>query len=1823
MRKMLWKRRIATLLILCMVIMQIPAPVYAQNSASSKAAESVEIPEEYETLKLGSDETIVDLSETNEAEAATQTAADDEILESIKTYGSIPVVKKQAETEEEPAEEAPVIEAVTETKMAAADAEEEIVPEKADEVAGTMTIGKTQPVHIEIPNETISYAFTPEEAGDYILSTWVDGTEIQNWVSVVDENGLYASSSIRDTSSVKMSLTAGETYYVNAMAYEQGYFNVRVSKAETISGNSVSLNCAGEYKIDAGEKNAVLVNMKVEGNTDFYLNQAGSAAYMKLQDGSYQFYVLGEQKYLITKKDDSPASINISVTETQVPSVTMDQNTTCMEQPLSQSQDSMGMMPSYFKFTPSVAGTYAFGNVYEYANLSAAEWNEGTNNWNNIYYGSGKMRTALEAGETYLIAVSNFRTAKLVIEKIVEKSLVLGTESEETISTRFGYYKIPVDEAGIYELTLLGDHEEFSVKCSGSTAYILNNQFHTSLVYQKNNGICTMLVPAIEGDMELFFSTPNIDKAIGNVKLSLKKKEAAMAPDAENCAKKAVTLSGMDETWMSFTPTTTGKYVFCTEDKSDLYTNGQMRYINEDGMIFSGTSQSTSDNIHLCDELTAGTTYYYMLRPIYLNASEDIQVAVYPVTEVEYSGSGEVKTSIRKAVTYKMEVPKAGFYQINVNGADESYFIDMEDEDGESYLANAFVYKDIPRIFQFAKAGTYNIRVSKEVMSDSADEITFSCTSDAALQVLSGTDQATVDVNNTDGVWIEYTPQESGWYIFDVNQLGDSFRVALSIESEDGLEIVYQDYDKYFTTDSGVSYIYSLVAGRKCYYKVYPTYETTGTVSVKMNAVSSCVNAGETSIPEITPTDRLYVLKTNFTEKQYTKLSVGDSFYLKEVTEGQNNDYNYVYNNNIILFPAGEHEYLMYFPWMEDIGTIKFNAWQADETLGGQISVSGTGSSVSKWAKFVPEESGIYSLYRKGETVNVDDYYTELYYEGEKRLQYIDSYYDDYHFLTAGVSYFYWIEIEHWDDEDKEMQADFAFEKVEIQDEVFGMGTNTISMNNIWMSPAEVEEGKYLTLTPGDLDEYYSFRWVALYDTGNFEPVNGYGLEGIDNSLYFEDGFFDRYSNVADLYVIIKKRTYTEEPADTTFTLSETEVLSRQLTFGKAYEEPASAAIKEYTFTADREKTAIIIDELDNQIFDLYNITDPDDIYRVSDTYSSFTTEDGVWKAVYNYWTTPGDTYKVVVFDKNKYEIEINEMKTTTVYDYDEYEAYIASGGTINLVNSLTDDMREKLYNDTADYEYSYKAGKYIFMDSSAFKNPADIWWPSSVLCVNTIDNLYEWTYNDICEGVEYNYGYGRYYTRGLYSIGKSSESALSLVTATGKVPGDEILIHKREPVTVLIQTINLSGVNLMEVGQTAKLTAQTSTLNKYSPTKPGVAFSSSNPAIVSVDPQGNMTANAAGTAVITCTSLDGNAKATMTITVKQSIVNAESVTISGGTEVFVGDDLQLSAAIGTGGKGKPTVDGVTWASSNPAVATVDENGKVSAKAKGTVTITATSKDGYATSSVEITVKPVWATKVELNEKSILMKKGTTYKWLEVTFAPANTSEKDLEWSSSNTKVATVSAQGVIKAKAVGTTTITVKTSNGKEDQVKVKVTSSNIKVKKIVLPKKEEVLVGDVIRLEPEVEPVNATNNKVSYKSSDTAVATVTNAGVVTAKKAGKATITVTAKDGTGKKATCVITVKNPDKPKLSGAKSNKKKEVTLTWDKVENADGYIVYMATGKKGKYKVVATINDRETTSYTVKKLKSKKTYYFKVVSFVKAGKKKANSKDSAVKSVKVK
>jgi uncharacterized protein YjdB len=249
---------------------------------------------------------------------------------------------------------------------------------------------------------------------------------------------------------------------------------------------------------------------------------------------------------------------------------------------------------------------------------------------------------------------------------------------------------------------------------------------------------------------------------------------------------------------------------------------------------------------------------------------------------------------------------------------------------------------------------------------------------------------------------------------------------------------------------------------------------------------------------------------------------------------------------------------------------------------------------------------------------------------------------------------------------------------------------------------------------------------------------------------------------------------------------------------------------------------------------------------------------------------------------------------------------------------------------------------------------------------------------------------------------------------------------------TVLATSIELDVTNTkITEGETVQLTV---TVLPEEATDKGVAWSSDDETVATVDQNGLVVAVGAGTATITTTTTDGsNLSASCTVTVEPNVVIATSIELNQlSADVTEGETLQLTATVLPE---EATDKSVAWSSSDEAVATVDQNGLVTAVGAGTATVTATTMDGSNLSaSCTVTIEPtvVLATSIAMNQTSADVTEGETLQ-LTATVLPEDATDKSVAWSSSDETVATVDQDGLVAAVVAGTATITATTVDGSE----------------------------------------------------------------------------------------------------------------------------------------------------------------------------------------------
>lgn len=211
------------------------------------------------------------------------------------------------------------------------------------------------------------------------------------------------------------------------------------------------------------------------------------------------------------------------------------------------------------------------------------------------------------------------------------------------------------------------------------------------------------------------------------------------------------------------------------------------------------------------------------------------------------------------------------------------------------------------------------------------------------------------------------------------------------------------------------------------------------------------------------------------------------------------------------------------------------------------------------------------------------------------------------------------------------------------------------------------------------------------------------------------------------------------------------------------------------------------------------------------------------------------------------------------------------------------------------------------------------------------------------------------------------------------------------------------------------------------------------------------------------------------------------------------------------------TNQNVVWTSDLPSVATVSDEGLVFAIKEGEAIITVTTIDGGYSDYCRVIVKHVEVAveTITLNQNELFLSMGDTYNLL-ATISPENADDKTIIWSSSNSSVASINSEGKITAVSVGEAIIYASSNNGLiSASCNITVLAKSIAVTGVSLNyEMVELEVDDTLTLIETIEPYNATNQNVSWLSSNENVASVNN-GLVTALSAGESVITVTTEDG------------------------------------------------------------------------------------------------------------
>lgn len=380
---------------------------------------------------------------------------------------------------------------------------------------------------------------------------------------------------------------------------------------------------------------------------------------------------------------------------------------------------------------------------------------------------------------------------------------------------------------------------------------------------------------------------------------------------------------------------------------------------------------------------------------------------------------------------------------------------------------------------------------------------------------------------------------------------------------------------------------------------------------------------------------------------------------------------------------------------------------------------------------------------------------------------------------------------------------------------------------------------------------------------------------------------------------------------------------------------------------------------------------------------------------------------------------------------------------------------------------------------------------------------------------------------------------------------------------TVRITEVKLEKTDLtLKKGDTAVLKATVSP--SYTTQSKTLTWSSSNEKVATVDKDGKITAVEGGSVKITAKASNGvTGVCNVTVTVPATKVTLNLTDI----DLEKGDSRVLTPTV----EPLDTTDTVSWATSNNDIVAVDNDGKITAIAPGTATITATA--GTVTASCKVTVG-ISITQVKLSETDMTVKKGDSHALTATIVPPDTTEDKAITWTTSDDKTATVDKDGNVTGIENGTAIITAQAgTHTAQCTVHVLVPATGISLDK----KEINVERGTSQTLTAKIAPDDTTVTNVDWVSTDETIATVDNEGKITGVSTGSTVITVKSRDG-GFTAHCTVhvvvsitgihlsdsslTLKKGDSHALVGAvlPADTTEDKTITWtssdDKIATVD-------------------------------------------------------------------
>ena len=376
-------------------------------------------------------------------------------------------------------------------------------------------------------------------------------------------------------------------------------------------------------------------------------------------------------------------------------------------------------------------------------------------------------------------------------------------------------------------------------------------------------------------------------------------------------------------------------------------------------------------------------------------------------------------------------------------------------------------------------------------------------------------------------------------------------------------------------------------------------------------------------------------------------------------------------------------------------------------------------------------------------------------------------------------------------------------------------------------------------------------------------------------------------------------------------------------------------------------------------------------------------------------------------------------------------------------------------------------------------------------------------------------------------SLAKIADTSALSMTLTGVAEGTIVVsaVNKENAIvaTKIIKVVQ--EINKLTLSDTdVTLSQKTGFYQLYAYCEPALpdsqklTWSSSDKKVVTVDSNGKVTLVKPGKAVITVNTENGLiAQCNFTVTQGVTGINLDAKDIT----IYTGEKYRISYTIAPA---NATEMKLNWISIDTKVATVDSSGYVTAKNVGTTVVMVKATDGSGVEAMcKVTVLQK-ATSIKADVTDLSMEVGDIYQ-LEVSITPA-TSSDTLNYESSNSKVATVNKKGKITAKAKGNCVILIRTSSGVADPQYVNVEVSQ-PITDLELDLNEATIyVDEELELELTINPKNASDPEVEWKSANPDIATVNERGIIKGISGGTTMVTVVAAENDKVTNYCIVTV-------------------------------------------------------------------------------------------------